>query len=92
MEYNNPDFAKPTQVLMDVYSRPRYTEVDPTLMISIVFPLFFGLIVGDVGYGLIFLAMSLGRRKFLKGEAGEQLLAVLRNASISTIFFGIIFR
>jgi V/A-type H+-transporting ATPase subunit I len=76
---------------MDVYSRPKYTEVDPTLMISIVFPLFFGLIVGDVGYGLIFLAMALGLRKFLKGEAGEQLLAVLRNASISTIFFGIIF-
>ena len=47
-------------------------------MISIVFPLFFGLIVGDVGYGLIFLAMSLGLRKFLKGEAGEQLLTVLQ--------------
>jgi V/A-type H+-transporting ATPase subunit I len=91
VEYNNPDFAKPTQVLMDVYSRPKYTEVDPTLMISIVFPFFFGLIVGDVGYGLIFLAMALGLRKFLKGEAGEQLLAVLRNASISAIFFGIIF-
>jgi len=91
VEYNNPDFAKPTQVLMDVYSRPKYTEVDPTLMISIVFPLFFGLIVGDVGYGLIFLAMSIGLRKFLKGEAGNQLLDVLRNASISTIFFGIMF-
>ena len=91
VEYNNPDFAKPTQVLMDVYSRPRYTEVDPTLMISIVFPLFFGLIVGDVGYGLIFLAMAFGLRKYLKGEAGGQLLTVLRNASISTIFFGIIF-
>jgi V/A-type H+-transporting ATPase subunit I len=76
---------------MDVYSRPRYTEVDPTLMISIVFPLFFGLIVGDVGYGLIFLAMSLGLRKYLKGEAGGQMLTVLRNASISTIFFGIMF-
>jgi len=91
VEYNNPDFAKPTQVLMDVYSRPGYTEIDPTLMIAIVFPLFFGLIVGDVGYGLIFLAMAYGLRKFLKGEAGEQLLTVLRNASISTIFFGIIF-
>jgi len=91
VEYNNPSFSKPTQVLMDVYSRPTYTEVDPTLMISIVFPLFFGLIVGDVGYGLIFLAMSLGLRKYLKGEAGEQLLTVLRNASISSIFFGIVF-
>jgi V/A-type H+-transporting ATPase subunit I len=91
VEYNNPDFAKPTQVLMDVYSRPSYTEVDPTLMISIVFPLFFGLILGDVGYGLILLVMAFGLRKFIKGEEGRQLLTVLRNASISTIFFGIIF-
>jgi len=91
VEYNNPSFSKPTQVLMDVYARPTYTEVDPTLMVSIVFPLFFGMIVGDVGYGLIFLAMSFGLRKYLKGEAGEQLLTVLRNASISSIFFGIIF-
>ncbi len=91
VEYNNPDFAKPTQVLTDIYSRPRYTEVDPTLMISIVFPIFFGLIVGDVGYGLLLLAMAFGLRKFLKGEDGRYLLDVLRNASISSIFFGLLY-
>jgi len=91
VEYNNPDFAKPTEVLMDVYSRPGYTEIDPTLMISIVFPLFFGLILGDVGYGLILLVMAYALRRYLKSESGRQLLDVLRNASISTIFFGIIF-
>ncbi|PKG31501.1 V-type ATP synthase subunit I, partial [Methanoregula sp.] len=91
VEYKNPDFAKPTQILMDVYSRPRYTELDPTLMISIVFPLFFGLIVGDVAYGLAFIAMALGLRRFLKGESGRMLLTVLRNAGISTIFFGLAF-
>jgi V/A-type H+-transporting ATPase subunit I len=91
VEYNNPSFAKPSQVLMDVYSRPKYTELDPTLMVSIVFPLFFGLILGDVGYGLILLAMALGLRKFFKGEEGRYLLTVLRNASISTIIFGLLF-
>lgn len=91
VEYDNPDFAKPTQVLLDVYSRPRYTEVDPTLMISIVFPIFFGLILGDVGYGLVLLAMAFGLRTILKGEEGQQMIAVLRNASISSIFFGIVF-
>ncbi|MFA4850838.1 MAG: V-type ATP synthase subunit I [Methanoregula sp.] len=91
VEYNNPSFAKPTQVLMDVYSRPKYTELDPTLMVSIVFPLFFGLILGDVGYGLILLAMALGLRRLFKGEEARQLLSVLRNASISTIIFGLLF-
>lgn len=91
VEYSNPDFAKPAQLLMDVYSRPRYTEVDPTLMLAIVFPLFFGLILGDVGYGLILLAMCFGLRKFLKGDEGRQFLTVLRNASISSIVFGLLF-
>lgn len=91
VEYNNPDFAKPTQVLMDVYSRPSYSEVDPTLMIAIVFPLFFGLILGDVAYGLILLILSFWLRRYLKGEAGQQMLDVLRNASVSSIFFGFVF-
>ncbi|MEN6442252.1 MAG: V-type ATP synthase subunit I [Methanoregula sp.] len=91
VEYNNPSFAKPTQMLMDVYSRPNYTEIDPTLMVSIVFPLFFGLILGDVGYGLLLLALALGLRKIFKGEEGRQLLTVLRNASISSIIFGLLF-
>ena len=91
VEYNNPSFAKPTQVLIDVFNRPRYTEIDPTLMVSIVFPLFFGLILGDVGYGLILLAMAFGLRKLMKGEEGQQLLTVLRNASISSIIFGVFY-
>ncbi|WP_321506026.1 V-type ATP synthase subunit I [uncultured Methanoregula sp.] len=91
VEYNNPDFAKPAQMLLDVYSRPKYTEVDPTLMLSIVFPIFFGLILGDVGYGLILLVMCFGLRKMMKGEDGQMFIKVLRNASISSIFFGILF-
>ena len=91
VEYDNPSFSKPTQMLMDVYSRPKYTEIDPTLTLSIVFPLFFGLILGDVGYGLILLAMCLVLRKYLKGDEGAQLLVVLRNASISSIIFGLLF-
>ena len=91
MEYNNPSFAKPSQLLLDTYSRPKYTELDPTIMISIVFPIFFGLILGDVGYGVLLLILCLGLRKFVKGEEGRQLLVVLRNASIASIFFGVFY-
>ena len=91
VEYENPSFASPTQVLMDIYARPRYSEIDPTLMVAIVFPIFFGLILGDVGYGAILLALSLGLRKFLKGDEGRMLLSVLSYASISSIVFGILY-
>ena len=92
VEYHNPDFAHPTELFMDLYSRPRYTELDPSLLMAIVFPIMFGLILGDVGYGAVLLVMSLGLRSLVRGsEAGMQLIAILRNCSISSIFFGIFF-
>jgi V/A-type H+-transporting ATPase subunit I len=91
VEYNNPSFSRPSQLLLDTYSRPKYTELDPTIMISIVFPIFFGLILGDVGYGILLFILCLGLRKFVKGEEGRQLLVVLRNASIASIFFGVLY-
>ncbi|KAF5036612.1 V-type ATPase 116kDa subunit family protein [anaerobic digester metagenome] len=91
VEYENPSFASPTQMLMDIYARPRYSEIDPTLMVAIVFPIFFGMILGDVGYGAVLLALSLGLRKFLKGEGGRNLLKVLSYASISSIVFGVLY-
>jgi len=91
VEYENPSFASPTQVLMDIYARPRYSELDPTLMVAIVYPIFFGLILGDVGYGAILLALSFGLRKFLKGDEGRMLLSVLTYSSISSIIFGVLY-
>ena len=93
VEYNNPSFAKPTELFMDVYARPRYNELDPTLTLAIMFPIFFGVIVGDVGYGIIFLILSLLVRKMamFKGEGGRNLIKILIGSSISTIFFGLIY-
>ncbi|MBP2146343.1 V/A-type H+-transporting ATPase subunit I [Methanofollis sp. W23] len=91
VEYNNPRFSHPTELLIDVYARPRYDEFDPTLLVSIVFPIFFGLILGDIGYGLVLLALSFGLRRYFKGEAGTQLLDTLRNSSIMSCIFGVLF-
>lgn len=91
MEYANPAFSRPTQVIMDLYGRPKYTEIDPTLIVSFVFPIFFGLILGDVGYGLMLLGMSLVLRRFLRSGDGAQLVKILMVFSISSIIFGILF-
>ncbi len=91
VEYHNPNFAKPTEMLMDIYSRPQYNEFDPTILVSIVFPIFFGFILGDVGYGIILLVIGYYLRRYLKDGAGQKLLDVFRNASISSIIFGLIY-
>jgi V/A-type H+-transporting ATPase subunit I len=91
VEYDNPSFARPSEMLMDLYARPRYRELDPTVMLAVIFPIFFGLILGDVGYGAVLLVLCIGLRKLMKGEDGRRLLAVLRNASIMSIVFGVLY-
>ncbi len=49
---NNP-FARYFEIIYMLQKYPRYGTVDPTMMFAIFFPIFFGLMVGDVGYGII---------------------------------------
>ncbi len=43
----------PFQSLVTTYARPRYEEIDPTVLITVTFPLLFGAMFGDVGHGLV---------------------------------------
>jgi V/A-type H+-transporting ATPase subunit I len=91
VDYENPPFAQPTELITDLHSRPRYSEVDPTLPVAIIFPIFFGIILGDVGYGAILLAAALALPKILASKEAARLSTVLRNCSISSIVFGLLF-
>jgi V/A-type H+-transporting ATPase subunit I len=91
VEYENPSFAKPTELITDLHSRPRYGEVDPTLPVAIIFPIFFGIILGDVGYGALLLIACIAlQRMFASGDA-KRLFTVLRNCSVSSIIFGLLY-
>ncbi|NMB78395.1 MAG: V-type ATP synthase subunit I, partial [Methanomicrobiales archaeon] len=57
--YDNPAWVKPFEFVMKLSSLPKYQEIDPSPVLAIFFPLFFGLMVGDIGYGLIILAIGL---------------------------------
>lgn len=60
----NPVTARLYEFFIRFYSLPRSDEIDPTLIFAIVFPIFFGFMIGDVGYGATFLlgAIWLNRR------------------------------
>jgi V/A-type H+-transporting ATPase subunit I len=55
----NPRGVRRFEFFIRFYSLPQATEWDPTLVFAIVFPLFFGLMLGDWGYGLVILLISL---------------------------------
>ena len=46
-------YAKPFEFLVDMYSPVRYNEIDPTIFVAIMFPIFFGFCLTDAAYGLI---------------------------------------
>lgn len=90
--FDNPFWAKPFEFFMNLVQPPRYREIDPTPIIAIFFPLFFGLIVGDIGYGLIILIFSLVVRFYFKEIPWiQQMMAILMISSIPTIIFGYVF-
>lgn len=49
--------------LTEMYSLPRYNEMDPTPVVAPFYMLFFGMMVADVGYGLVML-VALGAARF----------------------------
>lgn len=91
VEYNNSAPVKPMQEIMDLYSRPRYTEIDPSSILFITFPLIYGMILGDLGYAIILGAMALAIKTFVKNDAVKPLMNILLYCQISTLIFGIIY-
>ena len=55
----NPRSISPFEPFVRFYSLPQSTEFDPTLLFALVFPVFFGFMIGDAGYALFILLLSI---------------------------------
>ncbi|MGD2155771.1 MAG: V-type ATP synthase subunit I [Anaerolineales bacterium] len=87
----NPRLARPFESLVNLLALPRYGHIDPTRLMAFFLPIFFGMILGDVGYGMLLLAISLSLFFKLKGGVVRDVLAVLAMSSGWTILFGFLF-
>lgn len=91
IELENPAPAKPFELLINTFSTPRYGEIDPSLFLFVTYPLFYALMLGDVGYGIIVTALGLViRQKFKTGGLNSIALILLIAGVLSTIF-GVIY-
>jgi len=62
-----PKWAESFRGLLSMFATPKYNELNPTIIMGIFFVLFFGVMLGDAGYGLTILFLSLfGYFKFSK--------------------------
>jgi V/A-type H+-transporting ATPase subunit I len=87
----NGKLVQPFEVLVGLYGLPDYRELDPTPFIAPFFALFFGITIGDFGYGLILAVASvLAIRKLDVGEGGRRFFQVLGYGGLSSMLVGIL--
>ncbi|GAA0070200.1 V-type ATP synthase subunit I [Clostridium sardiniense] len=88
----NNDLNKSFENITEMYSMPRYDEIDPTPLLTPFFLIFFGMMVADVGYGLLVLIGSIVALKVLKLDKGQRQFAkFFFYLSFPTILFGFIY-
>ncbi|MCU4751079.1 V-type ATP synthase subunit I [Halobacteria archaeon AArc-curdl1] len=87
---SNPKAANPFEELVQVISRPKYSEVDPTIILWMTFPLFFGFMISDVGYGALYVLIGYYLYKNLDGMLGSLGMVAIWCGSF-TVLFGFLF-
>lgn len=92
VKLKNKGVFKTFEIITNMYSIPRYDEIDPTPYLSIFYAVFFGMMLADVGYGLV-----IGIGAFLLSKSNrvspnmKPLLRFLSVLSIPTIIWGFVY-
>ena len=82
---NNKVF-RPFEYLVNMYGAPNYDEVDPTPFFAITYMLLYGLMFGDLGQGLVFIAIG-----FLVARKNKTFGALIKRIGISASVFGLMY-
>jgi V/A-type H+-transporting ATPase subunit I len=88
---DNPAPARPFEALVEVVNRPKYGEFDPTVAFFLTFPAFFGFMIGDLGYGLLYFALGYGLYSRASGDVLKSLGGVTMWAGGFTMLFGVLY-
>jgi V/A-type H+-transporting ATPase subunit I len=87
----NPKPARPFESLVRLLALPRYGHIDPTRMMALFMPIFFGMILGDIGYGALLLILSLALLRKRRRGVFHDVLIVLAMGSGWAIVFGLFY-
>ena len=88
----NPRLFRPFEALVGILPLPRYGSIDPTPFLAIFFPMFFGLVLGDVGYGLVLAGLALLlRHRAAEGSVWRSVAEIAGACAAFTVIFGFLY-
>ncbi|KXB03421.1 hypothetical protein AKJ47_02275 [candidate division MSBL1 archaeon SCGC-AAA261G05] len=87
----NPKVVGDFEYITNMYGLPKYKEVDPTWMLAISFPLFFGFCLTDAGYGLLVAALFLAAPGPISNLFSRKLRRMLIVCALTTFVVGFVF-
>jgi V/A-type H+/Na+-transporting ATPase subunit I len=88
----NSPYFRPFELFTRILPLPSYASYDPTPFIGIFFPIFFGMILGDIGYGLVMLTAALITMKLFSTRKNVRDAAIiLIISSCYAVFFGFLY-
>lgn len=87
----NPRYLQPFELFTSLLPLPRYTSIDPTPFVAIFFPVFFGIILGDAGYGAVLFAVAIALINLRGAPARKDAGRILGLCSIYSMLFGILY-
>lgn len=92
IKLKNNKFVQAFEPITKMYSQPRYNELDPTPIFAPFYAFFFGMMLADVGYGLIMsLVMYLAQRFLNFKEGTKNMIRLLMYVGAFTVFWGLIY-
>ena len=88
----NNALVEPFELVTEMYSLPKYGDKDPTPVVSLFYFVFFGMMVADIGYGLLlFVGTSLALH-FLHVKSGlAKNLRFFRLLGVAVIIWGLVY-
>jgi len=89
IKLNNSKFAKLFHPITELYEMPAYAEIDLTPFFAPFFVMFFGLCLGDAGYGVLLFIIGLIARKKVKADM-KPIMTLVSILGFGTMIFGFI--
>lgn len=91
VKQNNGKIVCEYEYATSLVSLPKYQEIDPTFLIAIFLPLFFGFMVGDMGYAIPFIIIGAYGLKKTKHKDWRSIALVLFFGGLWAFIFGLFF-